>query len=102
MAERQLARRADASGSVEDWMPRRTAEAKLRGAAEAAAHEALGRSARTGDPIRAPTSADVRALGARIIEERNAKSSSPPLRQPPDSGPARPNSLLQEGADQAL
>jgi len=117
MTGRQPARRAGALDNIELWMEQRNADVRRLGReAERAAHEALGHAARTGQQLVAPRPSDVRALGARIIEQRKpqSKAAAPPAgssssqiaRRPttsqPNARPPAPRPVVQGVRDQFL
>lgn len=79
MANRQSARgRVEVLDNINDWMERRNADVRRLGhEAQAAAHQALGEAARTGQKIVAARPSDVLALGARLIEARRTKPTIP-------------------------
>ena len=69
------------SDDIADWMMRRNAELRRRGPeALRAAHEAMGESARTGDPISAARPSEVLALGANVAGRINEGAKAAPAK----------------------
>lgn len=115
MAGRQSTQqRSSALDSVDEWMRRRRAEIQRFGRdAEAAAHEALGQAARTGQQISAMKPSDVLVLGASILDQRKAarpasRSVTPQVtqadtsRRPPGVQATAAGQLVQQAVDQGL
>ncbi len=106
MAGRQTAqRRESVVDDIGDWMVRRTADAqRFTRDAEAMAHEAWRRAARTGEEISAARPSDVLALGARLLGQPvtasgapAAKAANPAARQPPVGVRARDRLVREAG-----
>lgn len=90
MSRTELSRsRAGVLDDIQGWMDRRNAEVAMFGReAEAAAHEALRRAARSGQRLAATTSRDVMALGVHLLEKPKAQPrGTAPVRKAPVAPP---------------